>query len=108
MKFEGTPFQKEVWNLILKIPYKKLVTYGDIAKQIAISHGIKRMSSQAIGRAVGKNPIPILVPCHRVVGQNYNLVGYAYKMDIKIKLLRIEGLNLKNFYFYKDKKKEVL
>lgn len=95
LKLEGTSFQKEVWQILLSIDYGKTVTYKDIALQMAQSRKIKHMSSQAVGGAVGKNPIAIIVPCHRVLGQNKKLVGYAGGIDKKAALLKIEGI-LKN------------
>lgn len=89
----GTEFQNEVWNMLIKIPYGQTITYGDIASEIAKRRGIKRMSAQAVGQAVGKNPISIIVPCHRVMGANNKLTGYASGVDKKIKLLEIEKIN---------------
>ncbi len=106
LKMEGTTFQKEVWNLLLKIPYGHVATYGDLAEQIARKRNIPKMSSQAVGNAVHHNPIPIIVPCHRVIGKNKNLVGYGLGMDLKIKLLKLEGMNLQGYYFYEDKNKK--
>ena len=81
---EGTAFQRVVWNLLLKIPYGKTCTYGDLAKKL----GCK--SAQAVGGAVGKNPISILIPCHRVVGVDGSLTGYAGGVDKKEFLLDLE------------------
>ena len=92
LKLEGTKFRKEVWDILLKIPYGKTITYGDIAKELAKRKGIKKMSAQAIGGAVGHNPISIIVPCHRVIGANGKLTGYAGGIDLKEKLLKIEGI----------------
>lgn len=94
----GTEFQKLVWKMLLEIPYGKTTTYGEIARKIAEIKNVSRMSAQAIGGAVGKNPIAIIVPCHRVVGKNGNMTGYAYGIDKKIALLEIEGANIKNYY----------
>ena len=80
----GTPFQKEVWKILLEIPYGKTTTYGEIAERLAKEKGILRMSAQAVGRAVGHNPISILVPCHRVMGKNGSLIGYAAGLDKKV------------------------
>lgn len=87
---KGTPFQEEVWDILKKIPYGEVTSYGEIARQIAEKRGIKRMSAQAVGGAVGRNPIAIIVPCHRVVGSNGNLTGYAGGLDKKAELLRVE------------------
>ena len=82
IKLIGTEFQKQVWEIVYSIEYGKLLTYGQIAKIIG-----KPKASRAVGGAVNKNPIPIIVPCHRVVGQGRNLVGYAYGVELKKKLL---------------------
>ena len=91
LRLEGSPFRKSVWHILSKIPYGKLITYGDIAKEMALLTGKERMSAQAVGNAVGHNPISIIVPCHRVVGSDGKLTGYAGGLDLKIKLLEIEG-----------------
>lgn len=91
LHFVGSDFQKEVWEILLSIPYGQTVTYGDIAKRIAKKHGLKSMSAQAVGGAVGHNEISIIVPCHRVIGANGSLTGYAGGIDRKIKLLQMEG-----------------
>ncbi len=91
IKLNGTPFQMSVWNILKEIPYGKTVTYGEIANKIAIKRGIERMSAQAVGGAVGRNPITIIVPCHRVIGANGALVGYEYGTKIKAKLLELEN-----------------
>lgn len=88
----GTSFQMEVWNILRTIPYGMTMTYGEIAGIIAKKRGIKRMSAQAVGQAVGHNPIGIIVPCHRVIGSNGSLTGYGGGLDKKIKLLAIEGI----------------
>ena len=90
MLLEGTSFQKEVWNLLLEIPYGKTVTYGDLAEKMAKKRNKDKMSSQAIGQAVSKNPISIIVPCHRVIGKDGSLVGYAGGIDKKKSLLELE------------------
>jgi methylated-DNA-[protein]-cysteine S-methyltransferase len=86
----GGDFRRAVWDILRTIPYGETITYGDIAKAIAAKTG-KRMSAQAVGGAVGHNPISIIIPCHRVVGANGNLTGYAGGLDKKIKLLEHEG-----------------
>ena len=93
----GSPFQMEVWELLLKIPYGSITTYGDLAKQIAQQRGISRMSAQAVGGAVGSNPVSIIVPCHRIVGTNGNLTGFASGLDNKIALLKQEGHDISKF-----------
>lgn len=91
LKPEGTPFQQAVWDILKEIPYGELTTYGAIAKQIAARTEKKSMSAQAIGGAVGHNPISIIIPCHRVVGSDGALTGYAGGLDKKKKLLELEG-----------------
>ena len=91
ISLDGTEFQKAVWDILLSIPYGEIMTYGEIADQIA--RGIKRMSAQAVGGAVSHNPISLIVPCHRVVGRNGKLTGYAGGIDKKLRLLRLEGVD---------------
>lgn len=89
----GSDFAKSVWAILQKIEYGKTITYGEIARQIAETRGVNAMmSAQAVGGAVGKNPIAIIVPCHRVIGANGNLVGYAGGLDKKTALLKIEKI----------------
>lgn len=95
---ETSQFRKRVWEILLNIPYGKTTTYGSIAKQIELETG-KRASAQAVGGAVGKNPISIIIPCHRVVGVNGSLTGYAGGIDKKTALLKIEGVDVKNFTY---------
>lgn len=92
-----TPFRKMVTDIMLKIPYGKIITYNDIATKIARINGIKKMSAQAVGRAIGSNPIHIIIPCHRVIGQNLNLIGYRGGITNKKKLLEIEKHDLSKF-----------
>ncbi|WP_394523465.1 methylated-DNA--[protein]-cysteine S-methyltransferase [Lacrimispora sp. JR3] len=87
---KGTDFQKAVWKILLQIPYGTVTTYGEIAKKIAASRGQDTMSAQAVGGAVGHNPVSILIPCHRVVGTNGSLTGYAGGLDRKKALLQLE------------------
>ena len=87
---DGSEFRKEVWKLLLTIPYGKTMTYGEIGRKIAAMTGKKHMSAQAVGGAVGHNPISILIPCHRVVGTNGSLTGYAGGIEKKIGLLKLE------------------
>lgn len=86
----GTAFQLEVWQLLCAIAYGQTTTYGEIAAQIAKRRGIANMSAQAVGGAVGRNPIAILIPCHRVLGADGSLTGYAGGLNRKIKLLELE------------------
>lgn len=94
LHFTGTAFQNEVWELLYAIPYGQLTTYGEIAKQIAAKRGLARMSAQAVGGAVGHNEISIIVPCHRVIGSNGSLTGYAASLDKKRTLLALEGVDI--------------
>jgi methylated-DNA-[protein]-cysteine S-methyltransferase len=87
----GTPFQLEVWQILQNIPYGELITYRKIADLIAKKRGIAKMSARAIGGSVGRNPISILVPCHRVVGSDGKMTGYAGGIEKKIKLLKLEN-----------------
>lgn len=98
LHFTGSEFQNEVWEILYSIPYGRTMTYGEIAKVLAEKRGISRMSAQAVGGAVGKNEISIIVPCHRVVGTSGSLTGYAGGISKKIELLKLEGA-LKNEYF---------
>lgn len=90
LSLNGTEFRKEVWKLLLEIPYGETVTYGEIAGKIAKKKGLLAMSAQAVGGAVGHNPVSILVPCHRVVGSDGSLTGYAGGMEKKLALLTLE------------------
>lgn len=94
----GGPFRQTVWNILRTIPYGQVITYGDIARQIAKQSGLKKMSAQAVGGAVGHNPISVIVPCHRVVGAHGNLTGYAGGIALKVKLLTHEGVNMECFF----------
>ncbi len=87
----GSDFQKQVWRLLCGIPYGSTVSYGELARQIAAQRGIRAMSAQAVGGAVGHNPIGIIIPCHRVIGSDGSLTGYAGGLDKKLWLLRHEG-----------------
>ena len=86
----GTAFQKEVWEILLTIPYGKTMTYGEIAAKIAERNGLEKMSARAVGSAVGKNKISLLIPCHRVVGAGDKLTGYAGGVERKEYLLNLE------------------
>ena len=91
LRLEGTAFRMAVWNILRQIPYGQVVTYGWMAEVIARKRGLKHMSAQAVGGAVGHNPVSVFVPCHRVVGSGGSLTGYAGGMDRKVRLLEIEG-----------------
>lgn len=98
ISLSGTDFQKKVWGILCTIPYGKTMTYGQIAAQLAAEQGAAHMSAQAVGGAVGHNPLSIIVPCHRVVGANGSLTGYAGGIDRKIKLLTLEGVDMDGFF----------
>jgi len=94
----GGKFRQEVWGILCEIPYGEVITYGDIAKKVAAKMNKESMSSQAVGGAVGHNPISIMIPCHRVVGSNGSLTGYAGGIGIKVKLLELEGVDMTDFF----------
>lgn len=94
---KGGEFRQTVWKILCEIPYGETTTYGEIAKEIARLKGLESMSAQAVGNAVGHNPISIIIPCHRVVGTNGSLTGYAGGIDKKIFLLRHEGVDINKF-----------
>lgn len=96
-----TPFRQEVIYIMNSIPYGKVVTYNDISKIIAKKRGLKRMSSQAVGGAVGSNPICIIIPCHRVVGTNGSLTGYGGGIKNKVELLKLEGNDISKYFIPK-------
>ena len=86
----GSLFQQAVWALLLQIPYGQTVTYGQLAARLAAERGLARMSAQAVGGAVGRNRISLIIPCHRVLGADGSLTGYAGGLDRKAKLLAWE------------------
>ena len=94
----GSVFRRAVWEILLKIPYGKTTTYGQIAREIAAARGLAKMSAQAIGGAVGHNEISIIIPCHRVIGAHGSLTGYAGGIDRKIKLLQLEGVDMRGLF----------
>lgn len=91
----GSIFRMQVWDILCEIPYGSVMTYGEIAKKIAFQNGIKSMSAQAVGNAVGHNPISIIIPCHRVIGTNGKLTGYAGGIEKKMKLLSLEQYKIR-------------
>lgn len=103
----GGEFRQTIWKILLEIPYGKCVTYGDIAKKTAIRLNKPSMSGQAVGGAVGHNPISIIIPCHRVVGSNGNLTGYAGGISKKIILLKHEGVDVSSFFWFPPKERPV-
>lgn len=104
IKTNGSLFREEVWDILRKIPYGTTATYGEIAKEIAQNRGVEKISPQAVGGAVGSNPIGIIIPCHRVVGANGNLTGYAGGLGNKIRLLTLEKADIGKFFIPKTKK----
>ena len=93
-----TTFRKAVWNIMLTIPFGQTMTYGEIANRIAKQKGLSQMSAQAVGGAVGHNSISLIIPCHRVVGTNGSLTGYAGGIDKKVKLLALEQVDMSSFF----------
>lgn len=94
----GSAFRQSVLEILLKIPYGQTITYGDIARQLAARRGLANMSAQAVGGAVGHNEISVIIPCHRVVGANGSLTGYAGGIDKKIKLLKLERADMAQLF----------
>lgn len=94
----GSTFRQQVWQVLLQIPYGQTLTYGEIAGRLAEKQNIPHMSAQAVGGAVGHNEVSIIIPCHRVVGTNGSLTGYAGGIDKKIALLKLEHTDMKNFF----------
>lgn len=102
LHLRGTKFQLQVWAILQNIPYGNFMTYKEIAAIIAKEQGIKQMSAQAVGGAVGHNPISIIIPCHRVIGSNKSLTGYAGGLDKKLKLLTLEKADTTALYMPKN------
>ncbi len=90
LSIRATPFRETVWNMLLSIPYGATTTYGELAERIAKRYGIAKMSAQAVGGAVGRNPISLIIPCHRVIGADGSLTGYGGGLDKKAELLALE------------------
>ena len=93
----GSSFQRRVWDILTEIPYGQTVTYGQIAKRLAAESG-KNMSAQAVGGAVGRNPLCVIVPCHRVMGATGNLTGFGGGIATKVRLLELEQVDMGGFY----------
>lgn len=93
-----TPFRKAVWEIMLAIPFGQTMTYGEIADKIAEQKGLSKMSAQAVGGAVGHNSISLIIPCHRVVGTNGSLTGYAGGIDKKVQLLTLEKVDMASLF----------
>ena len=98
VRVTGSAFRQMVCGIMSGIPYGETMTYGEIAKIVARRRGIARMSAQAVGGAVGHNPVSIIIPCHRVVGVNGNLTGYGGGIERKIALLELENVDMKKFF----------
>ena len=98
LNMKTTAFRKRVWEIMLTIPFGQTMTYGEIADIIAKEKGLTRMSAQAVGGAVGHNSISLIIPCHRVVGTNGSLTGYAGGIDKKVKLLEMERADMSGFF----------
>ena len=97
LSLNDSAFRMAVWQILQNIPYGQTITYGDIARQLAAQQGKAKMSAQAVGGAVGHNPISIIVPCHRVVGMGGSLTGYAGGIDKKVQLLELEDIDTIKF-----------
>lgn len=98
LQVRGSDFRRRVGQIMLDIPYGQTRTYSEIAKQIALERGLSRMSAQAVGGAVGHNPISIIIPCHRVVGTNGSLTGYGGGITRKVKLLELEKADMTELF----------
>ena len=98
----GSAFRRSVWEILLQIPYGQTATYGEIARQLAKKQGLDRMSAQAVGGAVGHNEISIIIPCHRVVGADGSLTGYAGGISKKETLLKLERADMSRFFVPKN------
>ncbi len=94
----GEPFRQAVWDILCRIPYGEITTYGQIAKEAAARMNRPSMSGQAVGGAVAHNPISIIIPCHRVVGSNGSLTGYAGGIGKRIQLLELEGVDISGLF----------
>ena len=94
----GSAFRQSVWEILLQIPYGETMTYGEIARRLAEKQGLSQMSAQAVGGAVGHNEVSIIIPCHRVVGTNGSLTGYAGGIGRKVKLLALEHADMTGFF----------
>ena len=98
LRYNSTPFRKTVCEIMLTIPYGRTMTYGEIAAEIARQQGLEKMSAQAVGGAVGHNPISLMIPCHRVVGTNGSLTGYGGGIARKVKLLELERADMHGLF----------
>lgn len=98
LHYDSTSFRKAVCDIMLTIPYGRTMTYGDIAARVAHQRGLEKMSAQAVGGAVGHNPISLMIPCHRVVGTGGSLTGYGGGIARKVKLLELEHVDMKGLF----------
>ena len=98
LRYDSTPFRRQVCEIMLTIPYGSTMTYGQIAAEVAKRQGLANMSAQAVGGAVGHNPISLMIPCHRVVGTNGSLTGYGGGIARKVKLLELEHADMAGFF----------
>ena len=98
LRYDSTPFRKRVCDIMLTIPYGSTVTYGEIAAKLARDMGTEKMSAQAVGGAVGHNPISLMIPCHRVIGTSGSLTGYGGGIWRKVKLLEMEGVDMSRLF----------
>ena len=98
----GSAFRRAVWQILLQVPYGQTITYGEIARQLAEKRGLARMSAQAVGGAVGHNAVSVIIPCHRVVGTNGSLTGYAGGIGKKVRLLELERADISRFHVPKN------
>lgn len=98
LRMKTTSFRKAVWEILLTIPYGETMTYGEIAAMVARQKGLSTMSAQAVGGAVGHNSISLIIPCHRVIGSNGSLTGYAGGIEKKVKLLEMEGADMTGMF----------
>ncbi|MBE5661001.1 methylated-DNA--[protein]-cysteine S-methyltransferase [Staphylococcus sp. SS21] len=105
LKPTGSDFQQRVWHELRQIPYGSLTTYGEIAKKVGEALNKPKMSAQAVGGAVGSNPLSIIVPCHRVVGKTGSLTGFGGTINNKIKLLELENIDMSELYVPKHSTK---
>lgn len=98
LHLHGTAFQRAVWDILRSIPYGQTLSYGEIARRLAAQQGLLRMSAQAVGGAVGRNPVSLIVPCHRAVGANGSLTGYAGGVERKLRLLQMERADTEKLF----------
>jgi len=105
LSLKGSDFRREIWKILLSIPYGKTMTYKEISSLISRERGLKSMSAQAVGGAIAHNPVSIIIPCHRVVGSNGSLTGYAGGIEKKIELLTLEKADMKGLFVPSGPKK---